>query len=95
MKKLSLIALPVLMSFIMGCMGSLEKYKKEPCTAMPTDAVVAALKDNCVSCHKNDFNTKEDICAAKSLIIDAVAKGRMPKMGKLYPHYRDTLVNWK
>lgn len=95
MKQKIIVAALISLAFTISCLGSLEKYKKETCTAMPSDDVVTALRDNCVSCHKHDFNTKEDICAAKSLIIDAVSKGRMPKMGYLYPRYRDILVNWK
>lgn len=80
---------------MISCYASLENYRKEPCKKLPNETVVTALKENCVSCHRNDFNTKEDICSRKSIIIDAVSKGRMPKMGKLYDHYKKTLVEWK
>lgn len=89
------IAVTAALAIIAGCLGSLENYTKEPCTQMPNDYVMLALKDNCVSCHKKDFNTKEDVCVHKTRIVDSVTKNRMPKMGKLYPHYKKTLVEWK
>ncbi len=81
--------------FLAACMASLEKYDREKCAKLPSDAVVKAIHDNCIKCHTKDFTTKEDICVRRGMIIDAVSTGRMPKMGKLYPHYRDTIVNWK
>lgn len=96
MKKISTVALILIcIAGIGACLGSLKEYPKEPCTAIPTDAVMTALKDNCVSCHKKDFNSKEDACAHRAMIIDAVSTGRMPKMGKLWDSYKKTLVEWK
>lgn len=96
MKKHHCIAaLTVAAALMIGCVTSLDKFTREPCVSMPNDSVFKALQDNCIKCHPRDFTTKEDVCTRKKLIIDAVAKGRMPKMGKLYDHYRETLVNWK
>jgi hypothetical protein len=81
--------------FLIGCLGSLEKYPKEKCTAMPNDNVFKAIQDNCIKCHTKDYTTKQDICARRAMIIDAVKTGRMPKMGKLWPSYFKTIVEWK
>ena len=80
---------------MIGCMPNLSDLPREKCPALPPDSVVKALNDNCVSCHRKDFTTKQDICARKSMIIDAVKTYRMPKMGKLYPEYFKTLTEWK
>ncbi|MBN1497140.1 MAG: hypothetical protein JXA07_10260 [Spirochaetes bacterium] len=80
---------------IVGCYASLEDYPKEKCTALPNENVVKAIHDNCIKCHTKDFTTAQDICVRKGMIIDSVKSGRMPKMGKLYDHYRDTILNWK
>ncbi len=95
MRKNTVLVLIVLLALAAGCMGSLENYKKEACVDLPNDKVITAIKENCLSCHSDDFNTKEDICSRKTMIIDSVSKGRMPKMGTLYDHYKETIVNWK
>ena len=78
-----------------GCIPHLEKYPREKCTQIPSDDVVKALHDNCIKCHTKDFNTKPDICSRRGLIINAVATKKMPKIGKLWPSYYKTIVEWK
>ncbi|HOT44168.1 MAG TPA: hypothetical protein PLM53_19230 [Spirochaetota bacterium] len=82
-------------AFLIGCLANLEKYPREKCAALPNDNVFKAIQDNCIKCHPKDFTTKQDICARKAMIIDAVQTGRMPKMGKLWPSYFKTIVEWK
>ena len=82
-------------AFLIGCLASLDKYPKEKCAALPNDNVFKAIQENCIKCHPKDFTTKQDICARKAMIIDAVKTGRMPKMGKLWPSYFKTIVEWK
>lgn len=94
-KKHSAFALFFSAMFIAGCLASLDNYPKEKCAALPNDNVVKAIHDNCIKCHTKDFTTRQDICVRKDMIIDAVKTGRMPKMGKLYDHYRNTILNWK
>lgn len=94
-KQHCIAALVVTAALMIGCVTSLDKFTREPCVSMPNDNVFKTLQDNCIKCHPTDFTTKQDICTRKNLIIDAVAKGRMPKIGKLYDHYRETIVNWK
>lgn len=81
--------------FITGCYTSLEQYPKEKCGVLPNDNVVRAIHDNCIKCHTKDFTTKQQICERKSMIIDSVKTGRMPKMGRLYDSYKATILNWK
>ncbi len=81
--------------FLFGCIPNLEKYPREKCTRIPTDNVVQALHDNCIKCHTKDFNTKQDICSRRGLIINAVATKKMPKIGKLWDSYFKTIVEWK
>jgi hypothetical protein len=95
MKKCTTFALVFAVAAMIGCLGSLEKYPKEKCVALPNDSVVTAIHDNCISCHKKDFTTRQDICVRKNMIIDAVKTYRMPKMGKLYPRYFKTITEWK
>jgi hypothetical protein len=83
------------MMLIIGCIPHMENYPKEPCVSMPSDNVFKAIQDNCIKCHTKDYTTKEDICVRKNRIIDAVSTGRMPKIGKLYQEYKDTIINWK
>lgn len=82
-------------SFLTGCIPNLEKFPREKCTQIPSDNVVKALQDNCIRCHKKDFNTKQDICSRRGLIINAVATKKMPKMGKLWDSYFKTITEWK
>lgn len=95
MKNYIIISVSLTAAVLIGCMGSLEHYPKEKCAALPGDSVVQAIHDNCVSCHKKDFTTGQDICVRKKMIIDAVKNYRMPKIGKLYPHYFKTITEWK
>jgi hypothetical protein len=95
MKQQIVIAATLAAAVMIGCLANLEKYPKEKCTALPNDSVVKALHDNCIKCHTKDFTTKQDICARKNQIIDAVKTYRMPKMGKLYPEYFKTITEWK
>ncbi|HOD16006.1 MAG TPA: hypothetical protein PK307_04455 [Spirochaetota bacterium] len=95
MKHYPAIALTLATAALVGCLASLENYPKEKCAALPNDSVVKAIHDNCISCHKKDFTTRQDICVRKNMIIDAVRTYRMPKMGKLYPHYFKTITEWK
>jgi hypothetical protein len=95
MNKQSIAAVSLAAAVLIGCLGNLENYPKEKCTALPNDSVVKAIRDNCISCHKKDFITKQDICARKNQIIDAVKTYRMPKLGKLYPEYFKTITGWK
>ncbi|MBN2158573.1 MAG: hypothetical protein JW807_04190 [Spirochaetes bacterium] len=94
--KTTSVFIAVLAALVMiGCYASLEQYPKEKCGLLPNDNVVKAIHDNCIKCHTKDFKTKQDICARKSMIIDSVKSGRMPKMGKLYDSYKATILNWK
>ncbi len=95
MQKHIIMATVITAMFIIGCLGNLEKYPKEKCSALPNDSVFKAIQDNCIKCHKKDFTTRQEICARKNMIIDAVKTGRMPKMGKLWPSYYKTIVEWK
>jgi hypothetical protein len=95
MKKHIVIALSCAAAVIIGCMPNLESFPKEKCATLPNDSVLKAVHENCISCHKKDFITKQDICARKAMIIDAVKTYRMPKLGKLYPEYFKTLTEWK
>jgi len=96
MNKMKAVILSMLSALcVTGCLGSLENFPREKCVAMPNDNVVKAIHDNCISCHKKDFISKQDICVRKSMIIDAVKTGRMPKMGKLYDSYKNTILSWK
>ncbi len=95
MQKRIIMASVVCSLFLIGCMASLEKYPREKCGALPNDNVFKAIQDNCVKCHTKDFATKQDICVRKAIIIDSVKTGRMPKMGKLWPSYYKTIVDWK
>ncbi|MBP7735717.1 MAG: hypothetical protein KA369_07060 [Spirochaetes bacterium] len=95
MQKRIIMASVICALFLIGCMASLEKYPREKCGALPNDNVFKAIQDNCVKCHTKDFTTKQDICVRKAMIIDAVKTGRMPKMGKLWPSYYKTIVDWK
>jgi hypothetical protein len=95
MKRKILLFILIAAGLIIGCLGNLEKYPKEKCAALPGDNVVKAIHDNCISCHKTDFTTKQDICVRKNMIIDAVKSGRMPKIGTLYESYKTTILNWK
>lgn len=94
-KKHSAFAASFLALCVIGCIASLDNYPKEKCMAVPNDNVMIAIHDNCIKCHTKDFTTKQDICVRKSMIIDAVKTGRMPKMGKLYDHYKNTILGWK
>jgi hypothetical protein len=78
-----------------GCNATLKDYPKEKCVSMPSDEVVKAIYDNCIKCHTKDFTTKQEICERKNRIIDAVSTGRMPKIGKLFESYKQTIVHWK
>jgi hypothetical protein len=95
MNKHLAIAISLSAAVVVGCLGNLENYPKEKCAALPSDNVVKALHDNCISCHKKDFTTKQDICVRKNMVIDAVRTYRMPKMGKLEPEYFKTITEWK
>ncbi len=95
MKKHLIIAVSLAAAALIGCRASLENYPREKCVALPNDSVFKAIQDNCISCHKKDYTTKQDICSRKNMIIDAVRTYRMPKMGKLYPHYFKTITEWK
>ncbi len=95
MNRLVIIVACACMICAVSCIPHMENYPKEACVAMPSDALFNAIQVNCIKCHTKDFNTKQDICERKNRIIDAVSTGRMPKMGKLYQEYKDTIVNWK
>ncbi len=88
-------AIMIVTALLIGCVTNLDKFSRDPCVAMPNDSVFKAIQDNCIKCHPKDFTTKQDVCARRKMIIDAVSKGRMPKLGKLYDHYKATIVNWK
>lgn len=95
MKQFLPVAIACVTAAMVSCLGSLENYPREKCAALPNDSVVKAIHDNCISCHKKDFITRQDICVRKNMIIDAVKTYRMPKMGKLYPEYFKTITEWK
>lgn len=95
MKKASACIVVLAALVMIGCYASLEKYPKEKCFALPNDNVVKAIHDNCIKCHTKDFTTKQQICERKSMIVDSVKTGRMPKMGRLYDSYKATILNWK
>lgn len=78
-----------------GCGASLEKYPKEKCAVRPQERLTKAIHDNCLRCHTRDFATADDICARKSMIIDSVKQGRMPKLGKLSEADRAIILAWK
>jgi hypothetical protein len=85
----------MIMLFLIGCIASLKDYPRESCTRLPTEDVVKVIQDNCVRCHSKDFKTNQDICERKSLITDAVANNRMPKIGKLTAGEKNTIIAWK
>lgn len=89
------VSAALVLLMIASCTGDLSNYRKEECPKLPSDTLFQAIQDNCIRCHKKDFSTKEGVCAHKTRIIDSVTKNRMPKIGKLYPHYRETILGWK
>jgi len=95
MKKSVGVIAVVIIAVIIGCIPNLKNVPREKCAAIPNDAVMKALKDNCIKCHTKDFNTKEDVCKMKSDIIEMVRTKKMPKMGTLWPSYYKTIVDWK
>ncbi|OHD70614.1 MAG: hypothetical protein A2W19_03505 [Spirochaetes bacterium RBG_16_49_21] len=95
MKKNIILFFCALIFSLIGCLASLKNFPKEPCVTLPSDKLVATIHSDCIRCHTNDYTTKEDICVRKSLIINAVAAGRMPKMGTLPKEDKDIIVNWK
>ncbi len=105
MKARVLFVLLITTSFIYACSGiKLQNYPSQsislpparrPCAQLPGNATVSVIKDRCSLCHKGDFKTKESICARKSIIIDSVSKGRMPKFGKLKESELKTILKWE
>ncbi len=77
-----------------GCSPKLTKYTKDQCRENPSPQVLAAVDDNCMMCHKKDFATPEEICARKTVIIDSVVNGRMPKFGSLSKEDLLILSKW-
>lgn len=77
-----------------GCSPKLTRYPRDECRETPSQQILQAIDDNCMMCHKKDFSTPQDICARKSLIIDAVTKGRMPKFGSLNKEDFRMLSKW-
>ncbi|WP_320040848.1 cytochrome c [uncultured Desulfobacter sp.] len=95
MKKNNLFPIIFFIVFIMvGCTASLESYNRESCKSIPDDKLFNVLQNNCVSCHKKDFQTKLDICSRKTIIIDAVKNGRMPKYGSISENDKNTIIEW-
>ncbi|WP_321494219.1 hypothetical protein [uncultured Desulfobacter sp.] len=95
MKKNKLVPITFFIMFIIaGCAASLENYNRESCKNIPDDQIFNVLKNNCVRCHKNDFQTKFDICSRKTIIIDAVKNGRMPKYGSISENDKNTILEW-
>lgn len=94
MKNAGFISAIVLILLI-GCIPNLKDVPRENCVQMPDDSVMTALRDNCIKCHTKDFNTKQDACGLRGRIIEQVRTGKMPKIGKLWPSYYKTIVEWK
>jgi hypothetical protein len=95
MKKKAAFISAVILALLIGCIPNLKNISRDKCTAMPNDNVVKALQDNCIKCHSKDFSTKQDICGLRGRIIEQVRTGKMPKIGKLWPSYYKTIVEWK
>ena len=93
--KLRAMVIILMGIFLLGCAAKLTNYPKEECIALSDDNVVKVVQGNCNLCHSKDFSTKQDICERKTLIIKAVADGRMPKIGKLTEDEKRTIIEWK
>jgi hypothetical protein len=85
----------IILAVLIGCIPNLKDVPREKCVAMPADNVMTALHDNCIRCHTKDFTTKQDVCGLRGRIIEQVRTKKMPKIGKLWPSYYETLVQWK
>jgi hypothetical protein len=72
----------------------LQKYPSETCTKLPDEQTFKVITDKCSLCHSKDFETKELICARKSMITDAVQSGRMPKFKKLSDEELKIILKW-
>jgi hypothetical protein len=95
MKKAGFIFV-IILALLIGCFfPNLKNVPREKCAMLPDGNVMTALHDNCIRCHSKDFNTKEDVCGLRGRIIEQVRTGKMPKIGKLYPSYFKTIVEWK
>ncbi len=98
MKNYVITAVTLSAIALSGCLMNLdkypEKYPKQKCVNMPGEKVVYAINYNCSSCHKEDLVTAEQICKRQKQIINAVYTGKMPKIGKLSPEYKQTIITW-
>ncbi len=98
MKKYVATVIICSMVLITGCLMNLDKYPdkypKQKCVKMPSKKVVFAITHNCSGCHKEDLVTARQICQRQRMIQNAVYTGRMPKMGKLTPEYKATILTW-
>ena len=95
MKNISLTILLIASVILSACSGlKLQKYPSETCTKMPDEQTFKVITEKCSLCHKKDFETKELICARKSMITDAVQSGRMPKFKKLSDEELKIILKW-
>jgi hypothetical protein len=95
MKTKIIFAAALILAVFFGCIANLKDIPREKCAALPNDNVMKAINDNCIRCHARDFGTKQDVCGLRGIIIDQVRTKKMPKIGKLWPSYYETLVQWK
>lgn len=95
MKNISLTILLIASVILSACSGlKLQKYPSETCTKLPDEQTFKVIIDKCSLCHSKDFETKELICARKSMITDAVQSGRMPKFKKLSGEELKIILKW-
>jgi len=88
-----LIATALILSSCSGLV--LQDYPVETCAKLPGEKTAGVIKDKCSLCHKGDFASKELICSKKSIIIDSVTSGRMPKFKKLSDDELKTILKWE
>ena len=93
-KNISVFILGISLLLI-SCSASLEKFQKEECQALPGDKTFNIIQANCLRCHGNDLNTKENICAYKTIVLDVVESGKMPKFGSLSDADKKALLDWQ